>query len=431
MVVRRIGAVNNDGMNITRTFGVAGFLIILALSMTMSVVAQAEPYQTVDWPHWLGPNYNGISPETGWQAKWDAGGPPIAWRANIGIGFSSVAVVGGKLYAIGYDDGHEIVHCFDAASGQVIWSQKYPGEKVDNMHEGGPGATPTVADGTVYTVGKQGQLHAFDADDGKVVWSSDLRKLTGRDRVPPWGYTGSAVVLGDTVYYQAGQTLAMDRLTGKVKWMSTEYEPSYGTPQPFDSNGRQALAVLNTWGLVLLDAATGRELSKYPWQTRFSTNATTPIVHDGQVFLSTGYKRGCTLVNIRPGRCEKVYENKDMSNHLNNSILLNGQLYGFDGNTHRNRLGELVCMNWSDGTVRWKQRGFGVGSLIISDGKMIILSDAGELITAEATPAGYREISRAKVLDGKCWISPVLSGGRIYCHNAAGELVCVDVRPEG
>ncbi|QNN21649.1 PQQ-binding-like beta-propeller repeat protein [Planctomycetales bacterium ZRK34] len=418
-------------MNITRTFGVAGFLITLALSMTMSVVAQAEPYQTVDWPHWLGPNYDGISPETGWQAKWDAGGPPIAWRANIGIGFSSVAVAGGKLYAIGYDDGHEIVHCFDAASGQVIWSQKYPGEKVDNMHEGGPGATPTVADGTVYTVGKQGQLHAFDADDGKVVWSSNLRKLTGRDRVPPWGYTGSAVVLGDTVYYQAGQTLALDRLTGKIKWMSTEYEPSYGTPQPFESNGHQALAVLNTWGLVLLDAATGRELSKYPWQTRFSTNATTPIVHNGQAFLSTGYKRGCTLVNIRPGRCEKVYENKDMSNHLNNSILLNGQLYGFDGNTHRNRLGELVCMNWSDGTVRWKQRGLGVGSLIISDGKMIILSDAGELITAEATPAGYREISRAKVLDGKCWISPVLSGGRIYCHNAAGELVCVDVRPEG
>jgi outer membrane protein assembly factor BamB len=410
--------------------GVGKFAVSIALSMTMIVTASAEPYRGVDWPHWLGPNHDGISPETGWRGKWDDAGPPIAWRANIGLGFSSVAVAEGRLFAIGYDDEHETVHCLDAATGKTLWTQKYPGAKVDNLHEGGPGATPTVVDGTVYTVGKEGQLHAYGAGDGKVVWSNDLRKLTGRDRVPAWGYTGSAVVLGDMVCYQAGQTIALDRHTGKVKWMSTEYEPAYGTPQPFQSNARDALAVLNTWGLVVVDASNGRELSKYPWQTRFSTNATTPIVRDGQVFISTGYGRGCTLLNIRPGQCERVYENKAMSNHINNSILFEGRLYGFDGNTHRNRLGELVCMNWTDGAVEWKQRGLGLGSLIISDRKLIVLTDDGELIIAEATTKGYHEISRARVLKGRCWTSPVLSHGRIYCHNAAGELVCVDVRPE-
>lgn len=405
-------------------------MLTIAMALALSASAWAEPYRGVDWPHWLGPNYSGISQEAGWRAKWDAGGPPIAWRVNIGIGFSSVAVAEGKLFAIGYDDGHEIVHGLDAATGKTLWTQKYPGAKIDNLHEGGPGATPTVAEGVVYTVGKEGQLHAWHADDGKMIWSNDLRKLTGRERVPAWGYTGSAVVVGDLVCYQAGQTIALDRRTGQVKWMSTEYEPAYTTPEPFESKGHSALAVLNSWGLVLLDAANGKELSKYPWQTRFSTNATTPLVHDGQVFLSTGYGRGCTLVNIRAGQCEPVYENKELSNHISNSVLLDGMLYGFDGNSNRNKLVELVCMNWADGKVRWKQRGFGLGSLIISDGKLIILSDAGELVIAEATGAGYRELARARVLAGKCWTSPVLSHGRIYCHNAAGELVCVDVRPE-
>jgi hypothetical protein len=31
-------------------------------------------------------------------------------------------------------------------------------------------------------------------------------------------------------------------------------------------------------------------------------------------------------------------------------------------------------------------------------------------------------------MGGKCWIAPVLANGRTYCRNAAGSLVCLDVR---
>jgi len=32
------------------------------------------------------------------------------------------------------------------------------------------------------------------------------------------------------------------------------------------------------------------------------------------------------------------------------------------------------------------------------------------------------------VLGGRCWTVPVLANGHIYCRNAKGDLVCLNVR---
>jgi len=66
--------------------------------------------------------------------------------------------------------------------------------------------------------------------------------------------------------------------------------------------------------------------------------------------------------------------------------------------------------------------------VLIAGGKIIGLSERGELMVADATPAGFKPISRAQVLGGKCWTLPVLANGRIYCRNTRGDLVCLDVR---
>ena len=58
-----------------------------------------------------------------------------------------------------------------------------------------------------------------------------------------------------------------------------------------------------------------------------------------------------------------------------------------------------------------------------------MLSDKGELMVAPASPAKFAPTARAKVLDGKCWTVPVLADGRIYCRNADGDIVCLDLRP--
>ena len=126
-----------------------------------------------------------------------------------------------------------------------------------------------------------------------------------------------------------------------------------------------------------------------------------------------------------------AYQHKKMRNHMNNCVLYDGYLYGFDGNSQNRRLVNLVCMEHATGKIRWSHNGLGCGSLTLADRKLLILSDEGELLTAVATPEEFKLLAHAQVLDGKCWTVPVLSHGRIYCRDAVGDLVCVDVRRTG
>jgi len=284
----------------------------------------------------------------------------------------------------------------------------------------------------VYTLGKDGLVHKFDAETGKVQWTAELDKLLGM-KTPTWGFTSSAVIEGETVVFQAGSIVALNRKDGSLAWKSKAYEPAYSTPHPFTMNGKRYFAALNTFGLVVVEASGGKEFSNYPWKTDHDTNATTPIVQGDLLYISTGYDKGCALFRITPQQLTLVYRNKDrgrtMSNHMNNCVLVDGYLYGFDGNSHRSRNVDLVCMDFKTGKQQWRHNGLGCGSLIASDGKLIVLSDSGELIIASASPQAYKPISRAQVLGGKCWTSPVLAHGRIYVRNARGDLACVDVRP--
>jgi outer membrane protein assembly factor BamB len=110
-----------------------------------------------------------------------------------------------------------------------------------------------------------------------------------------------------------------------------------------------------------------------------------------------------------------------MKNHMNGCVLIAGSLYGFDMST-------LKCLDWATGQVKWEQGTLGKGSLSACNGKLVILSEKGELVIADATPAAFKEISRSQILSGKCWTSPAIADGRIYCRNAKGDLVCLVVK---
>ena len=88
----------------------------------------------------------------------------------------------------------------------------------------------------------------------------------------------------------------------------------------------------------------------------------------------------------------------------------------------------MKCMDFQTGNVKWSQKGLGKSSLMIADGKLIIMTEKGDLAIAEASSESYKEIARAKVLSGLCWTVPVLSNGKIYCRSHEGDLVCLDVK---
>ena len=380
-----------------------------------------------DWPRWRGPAQTGISTETSWRSQWESD-PEQLWSKPIGVGFSSVAVADGRLYTMGHADGRDTVFCLDATTGKELWAHSYECALVDNLHEGGPAATPTVDGQRVYTVSKEGHLFCLDAHSGEVLWQQNFQEAFDVE-MPTWGFSCSPLVVGNRLIVDAGRIAAFDKTTGEVLWKTEAFDPGYGSPINFTRGDEQLIAVLNNEFLVIVAARDGRVLDRVKWKTDFKTTATTPIIApDGTIFISTGYKVGCARFKLVGDELEYIYDNRNLSNHMNNSVLWQGHLYGFDGNSHASRQVKVTCLDYETGETLWQERGLGCGSLMLAGGKLILLSDAGELVIAEPSPKEFKPLSRTQILDGKCWTVPVLSHGLLYARNAAGELVCVDLR---
>ncbi len=383
-----------------------------------------------DWPKWRGPGGDGIASEV-LPAEFDP--ETVLWRGQVGVGYASVAIADGRLFTLGHDGketgGQETLWCLDAKTGAVLWKHSWDAPLLPNLHEGGPAATPLVADGNVFVVGKNGDAWCCRADTGAVRWHLDLLAETGRDAPPEWGFAGSPVLHGELLLLEAGVTLGVDSKNGEVVWRSQPFRPAYGSPALFESGDETRIAVLKTDGLVILDPGNGGTLAFTPWETSFDTNATTPIAKGAALFVSTGYDRGCALFEFDGRQLAKRYENLSLSTHMNNAVLLEGYLYGFDGTAHRGRPTEFVCLEFESGRERWRvppTESLGCGSLIATrDGHLLILTERGELVLAKASPSGFEVEKRGQILGGRCWTPPALADGVLYARNARGDVVAV------
>lgn len=372
----------------------------------------------------MGPNHDGITRGVRWPQEWPETPWTLVWEKEIGIGFSSVAIAEQRLFTMGHEDGEETVFALDAKTGKTLWSHSYPAPLVDNLHEGGPGATPTIDGDYVYTLGRGGHLFCFAAASGDIIWEKDLQSDLGT-RLPEWGFTSSPYILGDQLLLEAGRVVSYAKTSGEKNWQTDSHSAGYGSVISFKHRDNTLLASLDCDGLRVVDSQSGTEVGFHSWPSPFETNSTTPIYHDGQLYISAGYNVGCGLFKVtESGNLQRTYSNRDMRNHFNNSILLDGYLYGFDGNSNLGRVVQLTCMQWATGKVAWQHRGLGCGSLMIADDRLVILSEDGRLVIADATPDAYQQQVTTQLLTGRCWTMPVLVESCVYARNARGRLVC-------
>ena len=394
--------------------------VAFCLAVPFAPISANRAGTTEDWPQYRGPHRDGISTETGWLADWPKAGPKTLWKVSIGTGFCTVSVVENRVYTMGHDSGMDTVFCLDADTGKEIWKHTYECPIRDKQHEGGPASTPAVTDKYVFTLSREADFYCLDVKTGEVIWYKDLTKELGVE-IPEWAFSGSPLLWNNWVIVDMGVMAAFEMASGNLVWKTKDYGAAYSSPAPIDLDGRACVAVLPRTGLAILDAKNGKEVAFHEWKTKYDVNAATPLIIGNKVFISSGYNRGCALVEIEDGKgARALWENKNMRNHFNSSVHWKGYLYGFDDK-------DLACLDVSTGETKWSKSGFGKGSLTLSDGKLIILSDRGELVIAEASAEGFKEVSRAQVLGSKCWTVPVLAGHRIYARNAPGDLVCVDV----
>lgn len=397
----------------------------------------------VGWPQWRGPNRDGLAPSGPLRTNWKESPPKPLWSVPCGGGYASFAVVGNRLYTQDYKDGTERILCLDAATGATIWTH---GDSVPYSGLGfpsGPRATPTIHEGRVYTVGAKGLFLCLDANpdspQGKELWRHDLLAEFRAD-LPTWGIASAPLIEGDLVIVQPGgrdgTIAAFDRKTGAKRWATGKNPNGYSSPIAATLGGVRQIVAVTGDAIIGVRPSDGQQLWSHPWITEHKGNIATPVVVDvNHVFVSSGYQKGCVLLQIAAdgdgAKAKELYFRKSrvMRNHHSSCVVRGESLYGYDDNT-------LRCVDWRKGAAKddWEGtdnngRTLRKGSVILSDKYLIGLTETGTLFLGEAAPDEFRFLGQVpNVLAGaECWALPVLVDGRLYLRDAA-KIVCLDVR---
>jgi outer membrane protein assembly factor BamB len=402
--------------------------------LVLQPLARAE-----DWPCWRGPHSDGISRETGLLKEWPAEGPKQLWKADLSGGFSSVVVVDGRLFTQTKEKNQEVVVCLDAATGKDLWRYRYDCDYGAHKtftgggmpaSRTGPRSTPTVDGGRVYALGATGTFLCLDVKTGEKVWQQDLLKLADSD-CPKHGYCCCPLMVGERIYIHPGGTkgksiAALNKKDGSVIWQGLDDVIGEGTPVWVEHDGKPQVIFFTGAAAVGVTPEDGKLLWRYPWKTQFDLNIATPIFAKGKVFISSNYGTGAAVFRLTATtEPETLWKEKTMQNHISTSVLFQEHLYGFSEQ-------RLRCVDFETGKVKWDKSGLGKGTLLVADGHLIVLSDHGELVLAQATPEKYAEISRSQILDKEnlTWTVPVLSGGRLFVRHQNG-LIAVDLAGNG
>jgi outer membrane protein assembly factor BamB len=279
-------------------------------------------------------------------------------------------------------------------------------------------------------LGATGVLLCLETKTGKKIWQQDLLALSA-SRCPRHGFCGCPLVVGDRIYLNPGgpdgkSIAALDKKDGKVIWQALDDPIGESTPVWVEGRSRPQVIFFTGTAAVGVQAKDGKLLWRYPWKTQFDLNIATPIYSDGMVFISSNYGTGAAVFRLNDTRePETVWKKTTMQNHFTTSVLYEGYLYGFSD-------ARLRCVDFRTGRIQWEKVGLGKGTLVVVDGRLILLGDHGQLALARASPERYTEISRCQVFDRDAltWTVPVVSGGRLFVRSQYG-LIALDVGGRG
>ena len=417
-----------------------GRFVVSTLAIAAALFAADNLARAADWPQYRGPNQDGVSAER-LTLAWPAAGPKVVWKTPTPNGFSSFAVSNGKVFTQVNREiqgkSQEIVVALDAKTGKELWFAeaglgKYDGGGDDgtasNRGGNGPRSTPSVN-----VFGQFLVLYCYDETNGKPLWKRDLMAEHGGRQIG-WKNAMSPVVDGNLVFVCGGgasqSLLALDKKTGEVVWKSYDETMTHATPVAATIQGVRQIIFFVKSGLLAVEPTSGKQLWRFPFDFNVST-AASPVVSGDIVYCSAGYGIGggaCRIAKSDSGftatELYKIPGDKLIANHWSTPVCKDGYLYGMFSFKKYGE-GPLKCVEIATGKIKWTQPGFGAGNVIIVNNQVVALADDGQLVLVEATPDAYKEISRAKILSGKCWSTPALSDGRIYARSTT-EGVCVD-----
>jgi len=407
-------------------------LQLLSVALPSRSTAAAAP----DWPQFLGPHRNLTTSYGPLNLDWPGGEPAIRWSKKLGSGWSGPVVAGGRLIIHHRLQNEEVVSAYDALSGEDLWEQRSATSYSGSMSsDQGPRATPTVAGGSVFTLGVAGVLSCLDAATGKLQWRLDAREVYGAD-TGFFGMDCSPLVMDGLVLLQIGGRdghgiVALEAGTGKLRWRATDHEAGYASPVPAAFGGHQQALFFTREGLVAIDPESGRQRFQYPWRSKqhASVNAASPVVVGNNILLTASYNTGAVMLKVADGGVQPLWQGDDkLSAHYATPVYHRGLLFGFHGRVDFPTGAELRCIDADSGRVLWSLDPIRSGTLMLVDDTLLVLTEDGEFFAAPASSKGFKPTVRAQIVGSETRANAAFAGG-IYYARGKGRLVALDLRP--
>ena len=443
--------------------------IVLSANIPLTSAADAPHSDPLDWPMWRGPEQNGISRETGLVDKWEMSGTNVLWKSEALGTRSTPIVLRGKLYTLarsepGTHREGEKVMCADAATGKVLWENKF-NVFLSDVPDTRVGWSCCVGDpetGNIYAMGVCGYFQCIDGETGQTLWKHSLSEefgllstYGGRTNVPIIHedlVIISAVITGwGDMSRPAHRFVAMDKRTGEVVWLNgTRLLPddtTYSTPILATLDGQAAMVFGSGDGSVwAMQPRTGLPI----WNYRFSLRGVnlTPVIDSGIVYMGqseenrqdVGVKENTmgAVVAINGAAATggkditemgEVWRNKEVMVGRAGMVLVDGRLYGADDS------GNLYIFNAKTGEqVGKRQKLLGTimrASLLAADGKIYACSTSAWHVL-QPTETGVKIVHRLRLPgDQEVHGSPIISHGKLYLPTT-GMMYCLgnaDAKP--
>ena len=400
---------------------VARALVILGL-----LAVAATPVVADDWAQWRGAGRLAVWQEDGIVEAFPEGGLKVTWRTPLRSGFAGPAVAGGRVFVLDWLedpqsrtlDGTERLVALDEESGEILWTHEWSTtyRMLMASYAVGPRATPTVDGDRVYAVGATGRLFCFDAATGDVIWSKDY--IAEYDTsVPTWGIASAPLVDGDKLIAVVGGepdalVVAFDKRTGEELWRAVEVvgEMGYGQPVIYEAGGVRQLIVWHAAALVSLDPETGDVYWEESWEVGAGMSVATPV-RSGDYLLVTQFYNGSLMMRLnadRPAatmlwkggsRSELPDQTEGLHSLITTPLIIEDHVYGVGSYGELRgldaRTGERVWMS-ADMTT---QERWGTAFLVRHRDRYFVNNDNGDLILAKFTPEGYVELDRTKLIE--------------------------------
>ncbi|WP_166820456.1 outer membrane protein assembly factor BamB family protein [Thalassoroseus pseudoceratinae] len=411
----------------------------------VAVVVATTTLQGSDWPQILGPNRDGVVPGETITNGWPADGPPVLWERPVGTGFAGIAVSDDIAILFHRVAGKERIEAMNTASGRVLWTSDAPATfQPSYTSDNGPRAVPLIHNNHVYTYGAMGTLRCVTLSDGKTVWSRETfdeynSKRTRRGE-PPEGYFGlgsTPIVADNKLLVNVGGDdanagiVAFDLKTGKTVWKNTATRASYSSPTAVTLHGQPRVVFATRFEVLAIDPRNGQVAWQFPFgEPGPNVTAANPLIFDDRLFISASYGFGAVYAKVSPNSVEELWRRDDLlSSQYTTSVRLPTEtgihLIGIHGRQDIGRAA-LRCVDVSTEKVLWEQTDFGYATVLLIKNKLLALKTDGELVLAEVSSAGYRELATAQVLDSTTRALPALVDGKLFIRDTK-TLKCLDL----